>query len=56
MAMICMLLFLPYEFDNIIEVQSLIPNLSLEPVVRENMRTNLTRTAKETKLDVEVLF
>jgi hypothetical protein len=40
-AMNACLLFLPFHYDNILEIQSLIPNLSMDPTVKASLSTNL---------------
>lgn len=38
------LLFLPYKYDNLVEVQTLVPNLSMEPSIKANLVADMTGT------------
>jgi hypothetical protein len=38
-------LTLPYKFDNLLETQSLVPNLTIDKQTKDQMATNVTSTS-----------
>jgi hypothetical protein len=39
---VALILTLPFRFDNVLETRTLVPNLSIDPALKNNFNTNLT--------------